>query len=188
MIEPLYDFERVLNNRLETGVQFQINRDDFFLDTWIDWEYMQYWRDTKQEQLVAGLSTQKRILKIGRGSLSVPLQLLTRHQGGQLDIAGLAIQTLFNTAVGLNYTQPTNGLIRQVTVNGYYLYDNDITNSRQAYKDGNGYYVNGTLSTKFGLDLMASYWKGNEFMAFDGGKIYPAVSYFDPARTQPDLN
>ncbi len=185
LIEPLYDFERVLNNRLETGVQFQIHRDDFFLDTWIDWQYMQYWLDTKQEQLVAGLSVQKRILKIGSGSLSVPFQILTRHQGGQLDIAGLPIQTLFNTAVGLNWTQPVNGLFRQVTLNGLYLYDKDLTHSRQAYYDGNGYYANATLSTKFGLDLMASYWKGNEFQAFDGGKIYQAVSYFDPTRIQP---
>jgi len=185
LIEPLYDFERVLNNRLETGVQFQMRRDNFFFDIWIDWQYMQYWRDTKQEQLVAGLSTQKRILKIGTGSLSVPIQLLTRHQGGQLDIAGLPIQTLFNTAVGLNWSQPINGVLRQVTLNGFYLYDKDLTNSRQAYQDGSGIYANATLSTKFGIDIMASYWNANEFMAFDGGKIYSAVSFFDPSNIQP---
>ncbi|CAN5480087.1 hypothetical protein BH09BAC3_BH09BAC3_34860 [soil metagenome] len=185
LIEPLFDFERVLNNRLETGVQFQIQQEDLFLDTWIDWQYMQYWRDTKQEQLVAGLSAQKRILRIGRGDLSVPVQLLARHQGGQLDVAGLPIQTLFNTALGLNWSQPMNGLLRQVTLNGFYVYDNDITNARQAYKDGSGLYANATLSTKFGLDVMASYWNANEFIGFEGGKIYPSVSYFDPSRTQP---
>ncbi|NOT74146.1 MAG: hypothetical protein HOP08_04395 [Cyclobacteriaceae bacterium] len=188
LIEPLYDFERVLNNRLETGVQFQINREDLFVDLWIDWQYMQYWRDTQQEQLVAGLSAQKKILKIGSGSLSVPIQLMTRHQGGQLDIAGLAIQTLVNTAVGLNWSQPINGLVSQIGLNGFYLYDKDLTNSRQAYKDGSGYYLNGTLSTKFGLEVMASYWKAEEFIAFDGGKIYPAVSYFDNTRIQPTPN
>ncbi len=185
LIEPLYDFERMLNNRLETGVQFQINREDFFADAWIDWQYMQYWRDTHQEQLVGGLSLQKRILKIGTGSLSVPVQIISRHQGGQLDIVGLPIQTLFNTAVGLNWAQPMNGLVKQIIVNGFYVYDKDITNSRQAYFDGDGFYVNGSLSTRFGLDVMASYWQGREFMSFEGGKIYPAVSYFDPTRVQP---
>jgi len=146
---------------------------------------MQYWRDTKQEQLVAGLSAQKRILKIGTGSLSVPVQLLARHQGGQLDVAGLPIQTLFNTALGLNWTQPMNGFLRQITLNGFYVYDNDITNARQAFKDGSGLYANATLSTKFGLDVMASYWNADEFIGFEGGKIYPSVSYFDPSRTQP---
>ena len=185
LIEPLYDFERMLNNRLETGVQFQYNREDFFVDTWIDWQYMQYWQDAKQEQLVAGLSMQKRVLKIGTGSLSVPFQITSRHQGGQLDNAGLPIQTLFNTAVGLNWAQPMNGLVRQVVLNGFYVYDKDITHSRQAYYDGDAFYVNGTLSTKFGLDVMASYWQANEFMSFQGGKIYQAVSYFDPTRIQP---
>lgn len=185
LIEPLYDFERVLNNRLETGVQFLFYQEDFFVDTWIDWQYMQYWRDQRQEQLVAGLSAQKQVIKIGRGSLSIPLQFLARHQGGQLDAAGLPLQTLLNTAVGLNWSQPANGFVNQVVLNGYYLYDKDITRARQAYYDGDGVYVNGTLSTRFGLDAMASYWQGREFMSFQGGKMYQSVSYFDPRRTQP---
>jgi hypothetical protein len=188
LIEPLYDFERMLNNRLETGVQMQVNREDLFVDIWIDWQYMQYWRDTKQEQLVAGLSAQKRILTAGNSTFSIPVQVITRHQGGQLDMAGLPIQTLVNSAIGLNWSLASNGMIRGITLNGFYLYDKDLTNARQAYQDGDGVYVNGTLSTKYGLDIMASYWKGNEFMSFEGGKIYPAVSYFDPNRIQPKPN
>ena len=119
------------------------------------------------------------------GSLSIPVQILARHQGGQLDVAGLPIQTLFNTAVGLQWTQPTPGWMKMVTFSGYYVYDKDITKTRQAYIDGDSFYVNGTLSTKFGLDIMASYWQGREFMSFQGGKTYQSVSYFDPTRIQP---
>ena len=185
LIEPLYDFERVLNNRLETGAQLQLNREDFFVDAWIDWQYMQYWRDPKQEQLVAGLSLQKKVLKIGGGALSIPVQVVMRHQGGQEDVAGLPIQTLFNSAVGLNWSQPMSGKISQLTLNGFYVYDKDITLTRQAYIDGDGLYVNGTISTRFGLNIMASYWQAREFMAFGGGKIYQSVSFFDPAKIQP---
>lgn len=188
LIEPLYDFERVLNNRLETGTQFQLMRDDFFADAWIDWQYMQYWRDPRQEQLVAGLSLQKRVLKTGNGAISIPFQIVTRHQGGQLDVAGLPIQTLFNTAIGINWTQNFSGRVKAFTANGFYLYDKDITKARQAYFDGAGVYVNATVSTSFGLDVMASYWQANEFQSFMGGKIYPAVSYFDPTRIQPTPN
>jgi hypothetical protein len=188
LIEPLYDFERMLNNRLETGVQMQVNREDLFVDVWIDWQYMQYWRDTKQEQLVAGLSAQKTLFKAGNSTFSIPVQLITRHQGGQLDVAGLPIQTLVNTAVGLNWSHTSTGLVRGMALNGFYLYDKDLTNSRQAYQDGAGVYVNGSISTKYGLDIMASYWKADEFMSFEGGKIYPAVSYFDPNRIQPTPN
>ncbi|HRI79307.1 MAG TPA: hypothetical protein PLR06_07210, partial [Cyclobacteriaceae bacterium] len=176
LIEPLYDFERVLNNRLETGTQIQINREDLFVDAWIDWQYMQYWQDNRQEQLVAGISLQKRIFKTGTGEWSIPVQVLARHQGGQLDKAGLPIQTLFNTAVGLNYSQPLDGAISKLTVNGFYVFDKDITKARQAYFDGAGLYFNGTVSTRFGLDVMVSYWQAQEFMSFQGGKIYQAVS------------
>lgn len=185
MIEPLYDFERVLNNRLETGMQFQLNREDFFADFWVDWQYMEYWKDTKQEQLVAGLSLQKRVFKIGRSEWSIPVQLLTRHQGGQIDVAGLPIQTLFNSAVGLNWALPMTGMISRLNVNGFYVYDKDLTHARQAYFDGDGFYINGTVSTKFGLDVMASYWQAREFQSFEGGKIYQSVSAFDPNIIQP---
>ncbi len=186
LIEPLYDFERVLNNRLETGFQLQYNREDFFVDLWIDWQYMQYWQDPKQEQLAGGLSLQKRILTFGGGgSLSIPVQIVGRHQGGQLDVAGLPIQTLMNTATGVVWNQPSQGWAKQFTLSAYYVYDKDITKTRQAYLDGDSYYLNGSVSTKFGLDIMASYWQGREFMSIQGGKIYQAVSYFDPTRIQP---
>ena len=185
LIEPLYDFERVMNNRLETGIQFQIDRENFFVDTWLDWQYMEYLRDSRQEQLEAGLSLQKKIASIGAGTLSVPVQVVSRHQGGQIDAANLPIQTLVNTAIGLNWAQPLNGWIKQINLNGYYVYDKDITLTRQAYLDGDGVYINGTLSTRMGLEVMASYWKGREFMSFQGGKIYPAVSSVDPRRIQP---
>lgn len=186
LIEPLYDFERVLTNRLETGVQLQYNREDFFVDVWIDWQYMQYWQDPRQEQLAGGLSLQKRILKLnGGGSLSIPVQVIGRHQGGQLDVAGLPIQTIMNTATGLVWTQPSQGWAKQYTFSAYYVFDKDITKTRQAYLDGDSFYLNGTVSTKFGLDIMASYWQGREFMSFQGGKTYQAVSYFDPTRIQP---
>lgn len=185
LIEPLFDFERVLNNRLETGTQFQLNREDFFVDAWVDWQYMQYWRDTRQEQLVAGLSLQKRFLKTGNSEWSIPFQVLTRHQGGQLDQAGLPIQTLVNYAAGLNWSYTTSGFIKNITANSFYVFDKDITETRQAYLDGDGFYANANLATRIGLDVMPSYWQGREFMSFQGGKIYESVSFFDPAKIQP---
>lgn len=186
LIEPLYDFERVLNRRLETGVQFQVIRENLFVDAWFDWQYMQYLNDPRQEQFVAGLSFQKRMLTIGSGSIHFPFQIMARHQGGQLDLAGLPIQTVVNSAVGVNWIQPFDGWIKQISLSGFYVYDKDITKSRQAYMDGDGGYANGAVTTSFGLEVMASYWKAREFMSFQGGRIYPAVSVFHPETIQPE--
>ena len=185
LIEPLYDFERVLNNRLETGVQIQLQHDGFFFDTWIDWQYMQHLNDSRQEQFVGGVSLMKRIVRVGNGSLSIPFQVVSRHQGGQLDTAHMQIQTLVNSAIGLQWTQLANGWIKQFSINGFYVYDKDLSRSRQAYFDGDGWYANGTISTKFGLDVMATYWQGHEFQSAQGGRVYPAVSTQDPGVIQP---
>ncbi len=187
LIEPLYDFERVLNNRLETGVQFQISREGFFADAWIDWQYMEYLNDAKQEQFIGGLSLQKRVLRVGKGALFVPLQVVARHQGGQIDAAGLPIQSVVNSALGINWVQPSNGWVKEMGLSGYYVFDKDITSTRQAYLDGDGIYLNGSVTTRFGLEVMASYWQGREFMSFQGGKIYPAISV-DGQTIQPSPN
>ncbi len=188
LIEPLYDFERVLNRRLETGVQFLYDHDGLFADAWFDWQYMQYWNDPKQEQFVGGLSIQKRLLRVGSGTINLPVQVLARHQGGQLDKAGLAVQTVVNTAVGLNWVQPMGGFIKEVFLSGYYVFDKDITQTRQPYLDGDGAYLNGGLTTHFGLEVMASYWQAREYLSIQGGQVYPSLSPQDGVTLQPAPN
>ncbi len=185
LVEPLYDFERVLNNRLETGVQFLYERDDFFADAWFDWRYMQYWNDPQQEQFVGGLSVMKRLFAVGTGTLSIPLQLVARHEGGQLDTAGMAVQTVINTAAGLAWTRSLDGPLKEYSLSGYYLFDKDITDARQPYVDGDGIYFNGSITTRFGLEVMASYWQAREFLSVQGGLIYPAISPQDGTTLQP---
>jgi len=188
LIEPLYDFERVLINRLETGIQFQFENDGLFADAWFDWQNAQYWRDTKQEQFVGGLSLQKRIAQFGPGALYVPLQIVGRHQGGQLDIAGLPAQTVINSAVGVKWVQPVNGFAREFSFSGYYVYDKDVSLTRQPYLDGDGVYVNGSVTTHFGLEVMATYWQAREFLSIQGGQIYPSISPQDSRTLQPSPN
>jgi hypothetical protein len=181
LIEPLYDFERVLNNRLENGVQAQLMRDDLFLDAWIDWQKMIYFYDNKQEQLTAGLNLTKRIQNSSRTQVYLPFQLVTHHQGGQINFAFSGpIQTVLNTAMGLEVRHQTQGLIRETRLNGYYVYYKTLTPQLlQPFKDGSGAYFNLTASTKYGLDIMGTYWFGHEFITAEGGKIYPSVSVYD---------
>jgi hypothetical protein len=40
LIEPLYDFENILTDRLEDGIQVIYNHNLFYLDLWINWEHM----------------------------------------------------------------------------------------------------------------------------------------------------
>jgi hypothetical protein len=186
LIEPLYDFERVLNNRLENGLQLTLNREDVFLDLWVDWRKMIYVNDPGQEHLTAGLNYTKRIFKRGNTEFWLPVQVLANHMGGQINYQHLGpIETLFNTAIGGEIKHNLSGFVRQVRVNGYYVYyETETSDLIQPFKDGSGAYFNATASTKFGLDVMTTYWRGHEFISFEGGKIYPSVSAFDYTHQQ----
>ena len=56
LAEPLYDFERVMLRRPEEGIQFTGDTKRLRYDLWINWEHMQYPRDSAQEAVSGGLS------------------------------------------------------------------------------------------------------------------------------------
>src|SRR5687767_3462692 len=96
LIEPLYDFERVLNNRLENGVQVLWMKDGLFLDAWIDWQKMIYFNDTEPERFTAGLSFNKTLFRSNGFHIDLPVQVTGNHQGGQIDAVDNPVITIYN--------------------------------------------------------------------------------------------
>jgi hypothetical protein len=183
LIEPLYNFERVLNRRLENGMQLQLLREDLFLDLWIDWQKMIYFNDPHQEELTAGLNLTRRVVNRSRTQLLIPVQLVAHHHGGQINSFSGPIETLANSAVGLEVRHQSTGLVRETRLNGFYLYYKTLTGDLvQPFKDGSGAYFNATASTRYGLDVMGTFWYGHEFVTAEGGGIYPSVSITDSRR------
>lgn len=188
LIEPLYDFERLLTNRQETGIQFLTIKENVFFDLWIDWQNMIYPKDTEQERFVSGLSLNKRIINFPTVQFYIPVQLMVSHRGGQINVGSPSIETLTNSAVGLEVQHKSQGLISNLTLNAFQVfYKNLSTTNELPYNDGSGFYANGNIATTFGLEVMASYWQGHEFLSIEGGKIYPSVSVFDPTVQQENM-
>lgn len=180
LIEPLYGFERVLNHRLETGIQLKSMTENLFFDLWLDWQNTIYNNDPEQERFVSGLSVQKKILKKAAFEISIPVQVLIAHRGGQINISHEPLETLMNSAVGAEVQKHGTGWMKAWKVNGFYAYYKDVTATYgRPYLDGSGFYANATMSMAFGLDVMASYWQTHEFLSIQGGNIYPSVSEFD---------
>lgn len=180
LIEPLYDFERVLSDRMETGIQLQWMTDGLFFDLWLDWQNMIYNNDSEQERFVSGLSLNKRIIKRGLFQVSIPVQILMSHKGGQINVSSSPLETVMNSAVGIELQQETSGFIKAAKANGFYVNHNNMSSANVIpYADGSGLYINGNISTTFGLDIMASYWQAHEFISIQGGKVYPSVSEYD---------
>jgi len=183
-IEPLYDFERVITNRLENGVQYKLYTNAVKLDAWIDWAHMLYRGEDDQEQIHGGATTAFKLLeretKHTAGDslrLLLPVQLTVQHKGGQIDASELPLVTLANVAVGLELEKTFIGeVLHRIYTKNYLVGFKDFSNERRKpYEQGHGIYLNAGVDTKY-QDVMLSYWQGDGYISELGGKLYQSAS------------
>jgi hypothetical protein len=177
-IEPLFNFERVILNPLEEGLQYRYVGNKLFVDVWVDWQRQQYRYSDYQEEIAGGLSSSYTLTQPESAiQVAVPFQFTAIHHGGQIDTLNKPLQTLFNEAVGLEARTRVGSRQRALRFNGYVLgfQDNSPTQGQNPFKYGNGLYLNTTLETRY-ADVMLSYWQGSRFMAPLGGDLYQSAS------------
>lgn len=187
LIEPLYNFERVISNRLESGAQFVINKKHFGIDAWIDWQYKETISSPEPERFITGGSFD--VFKINNEKLEfkIPLQGLIRHTGGQQDTLHLGTRTYWNYAAGVVLKYKTGArLIKAIytdvryVANDYYHYHVGKT----TYQNGTGLLANIGFKGLYDTDVMLSYWYGDNYNCETGGFLYsshssvPVYSYY----------
>ena len=188
-IEPLFNFERVMLEPLEEGVQYRHLGQRLFVDVWVDWQRQQYRFSNFQEEIAGGISSSYILTApTSRWGVSLPFQFTATHHGGQIDTLNKPLQTLFNEALGLEIRRAFNGeALHAVRLNAYALgfQDHSFTFGRLPFKNGTAFYLNGTFETKY-ADVMLSYFEGEHFIAPLGGDLYQGLSrtVSDPAYTE----
>lgn len=186
LIEPLYNFENVLNNRLEQGIQYILRKEGLFFDTWINWQNMIYWNDPDQEQFTAGISFRKTIYKKNDLEIELPVQGLARHRGGEIDSSPGLVSTLYNGAIGLNVQRKLSGALNTLGIKSFLtFYTDGSPNPNQVYKDGYGVYLNPYFVTRFNLTVMGSFWYAHEFISPQGGNLFPSSNEQFPSAGDP---
>lgn len=192
LIEPLYDMERIIEKRIENGVQFKYVKQRIFADTWLQWVNMINFGDNEQEELNAGISFNYKLLDRPSFQVEFPFQFIANHHGGQIDITSKPAVTYYNSALGLGLDFLFDGdiFIKNIRSDNYFVvyYATDATPD-MAFKNGYGIYFNLTSEFKW-LTFMASYWHGNEYLAPLGTPIYQSASvfYVDNLYTEPVRN
>ncbi|WP_457078133.1 hypothetical protein [Hymenobacter sp. HD11105] len=178
-IEPLFDFERVMTNHLEEGMQYKLQSRRVRLDAWVDWQRQQYRFSNFQEEVAGGLTSEVTAYQDSSGWRVgvVPMQFLGTHRGGQIDTIGTPLQTLFNFAAGLRVRRKFyNSFVRAVNADGYVTRFTDYSFTEVlAYGKGNGLYLNAGVNTRLS-NIMVSYWLGDGFVAPQGGRLYQSIS------------
>ncbi|KAA6437846.1 hypothetical protein FOE74_02400 [Rufibacter glacialis] len=198
-IEPLYDFERVITNRLENGLQFLLDKPGAKLDVWIDWQRYIRRLDPFQEEVAGGASAELTLYRTPVSMdfpenkpqtetyIGVPLQFTAQHRGGQIDDTQLPLVTLSNVAAGLVIRKTYNrNVLKALHFQPYVVGWKDFSNTKaQPFTQGGGLYLNAGIDTKY-QNVMLSYWRGSGYYSELGGRLFPSVSsnFKTPGYTQ----
>lgn len=185
LCEPLYNPEYNLTADPETGFQLLLDYRHFTLDGWVNWQNFIFKGDDRQEVFMAGISS--RILfhrPESRLQVYIPLQMLFRHQGGEIDSVDAGIQTWLNLAAGagISYRLNKKGFVRKIGAEAMGTYFSQ--QSGKVLSIDNGYGINARLfaeSRDFKLSM--GYWRSDDFYSISGSPFFSAVSSFNPQKT-----
>ncbi|HDR90580.1 MAG TPA: hypothetical protein ENN63_13260 [Bacteroidetes bacterium] len=176
--QPVYSFERSLTDPLEFGMQSIVSKENLFIDTWIHWEQMIERYDDEQEKIWGGFHGIWSPVNTGRTRLHVSMLVTAFHYGGQIDISGLPVYTLWNAAAGAGYTLMSRHSER-ITSAGL---ETQLHLSHQAsegginpFGKGWGLYMEAFVNTVV-VDGALSYWKGDSYYAEFGDPLFSSVS------------
>jgi hypothetical protein len=184
LIEPLYRPERHFEKNYENGIQIMTNLKRFKSDLWMDWERFIFAGDPYKEELTVGTSNKFFITNPDNDfKLSIPIQGIISHKGGQINSDTLHMQSLANLAGGISVEQKLNSnFFNSIGANGLFTSYNDLSpTKKQAYIDGYGIYTDAWINSKY-VNLFAGYWRGEFFIAPRGAQLFQSVSSLDNKR------
>jgi hypothetical protein len=174
--EPMYNYDRIIYEPLEYGTQFIFDHRKVFFDAWINWENMIYKVSGEQEKISGGISSELKLINNEKFDLSVPLQFIAFHQGGQIDTLNVPLQTIVNTAFGVNAKYKFTGFLENIHAQAYYLTYKDFSFTKlRPFLQGNGIMLDAGFKLK-PFDLSATYWKGSGYSSIHGAPIYRSES------------
>lgn len=170
-IEPMYNIDRGITNRIENGIQSIYKSNKLYFNNFLTWDEPTYRTTTNQERFTTGFVLEKTIFRGQKIFCSIPLQATLAHRGGQLNSNPNPIYTRINATTGLklNYRASSGFTIR---TENYFLASGDFSPTIiQPYK--NGFASWHTLSFGHnGFELMFNYWAGREWQSPIGTQIF----------------
>ncbi|MES2779583.1 MAG: hypothetical protein V4651_06750 [Bacteroidota bacterium] len=187
LIEPLFDVNTAITNRIENGAQFKVETKKSFVDVWINWEKFIERGSPFKEQFTSGISAHEKLFEKDNGLyLAIPCQIIAHHSGGQIDTDTSNMTMQVNSAIGLQLGQVSlKGWINEWRIDGYVTEYRESTNSGYfPYREGSGINAN-VFVRKGSFGIIGSFWQGDKWIAPRGTALYSSVSLDKPAYTEP---
>lgn len=176
LLEPMYNYEHVLFQPLEYGIQARKSSSRLFFDGWVEWRRQMNAGTGEQEMIIGGLSAEPLLLQAGRWRLSSPLQGTIVHRGGQALLPPKPISNRINTAGGLSLKTADTGLVLE----GFYLQSLDGSpNPTQPFSNGWAAMANARVRMGRYHTVAATWWYGREFQTVLGSPVFSNVNEKD---------
>lgn len=180
--EPLFDFEKFFVENVENGLQFLIGSHFYEGDIWINWQEFIFKNDTNQERFTLGLSNRFILLnKEGKHQVSIPLQSIFVHQGGQINETSEPVLSFNNTAIGLNYSYSFPPIsIQKIGFEPLFIFYYDMeSNHNLPFKKGFGIY-NQIFASFSTINIKLAHWHGDSYISFRGNPVFHSHSTVNP--------
>lgn len=178
LIEPLYAIENLIDKRIENGIQVKGNVKRLDYDVWVDWEKMIYRNSDHPELFTAGLSSSLTLVKNERIKLDLPLQLILRHQGGEIySYPHSNIKTQSDLAYGLRFEMKNkNAFFDKVQAQAFFTFYEDLAPAKaDSFFDGTAQLLSLSMYHK-NFGIMANYWDAHQYISPLGDPIYLSKS------------
>lgn len=179
MVEPIFEYERVITRRLEEGAQIKFDNKRWKYEIWIDWETMIYQNSPFNESFVAGYNVFYKPINRDKHILRLNSQAMTLHQAGEIDLSPVTNVMFYNFAHGLDYQwKPNENFDLFASFYGVYHEDQSGTTAFH-FIDGLGQLATLRLQYK-GHSLVLNYWDAHEYQAPLGEGLYRSSADKNP--------
>lgn len=177
-IEPMYNIDRAITNRIENGIQGIYISKKLYFNNFLIWDEPTYRTTTNQERFLTGFVLESDIVNNENIHLSLPLQGTLAHRGGQLNENPNPIFTRINAATGFKFKYKVNKDFSIKTENFFLLSGDFSPTITQPFKDGSANWH--TLSFLYKhFEFMFNYWQGREYQSPYATQIYNNYNYYD---------
>lgn len=177
LVEPLMDYENIIKQPVEGGFQGIRKTKNMFYDFWLEWRQLANGEKGLQEKIVFGHSLEFALLNTSTLNVSIPVQAIIYHQGGQALNINAHVATRVQAAGGLRLRNSDTTFLLEGFV--FQSLDNSETES-QPYKNGWASMLNLRVRPWKSHEVALSYWQSREFISNTGNPVFSNVNFNDP--------
>lgn len=179
LLEPMMGFEKYLMDHYENGMQFLFTYPNFRADFWLNWEQFIHPGDPFQEQFTAGGHLLFPLVDGEKWRLYADMQMLFRHQGGEIDSSDLPAGTQSNMSQGLTFRYHFNSrFFRSFSLEHYRVGSFEVNpGGHLTITEGYAQYSLIGLDAKIG-QLQLGYWKGKNYFAPHANPLFLSQSQY----------